>query len=401
MTGPAAGPLDGIRVVDLTAVVLGPLATQTLGDMGADVIKVEPPEGDPCRLIGPARVARAGSYFANLNRNKRSIVLDLKQKEGQAALSRLIAGADVLVHNMRPGPAKRLGLDAETLRAAHPRLIHASASGWRPTSTHRNRPAYDDIIQGASGVAALNAGPDGAPRYWPTVAVDKLTGTLLASAIGMALFHRERTGEGQAVHVPMLETILGFLLPEHMWSATLGAPADGVGYPRMLTPHRRPYATRDGFVCVIAVSDETWRRLFRVIGRPELIDDPRFVDGTARSRNIEPLYAVLTEAMATRTTEEWLAALDEADVPNGPVNALADLFEDPYLTETGYFVAVDGGAQGMLTMPSITPSFSATPGTIRRPPPLLGEHTEEVLREAGCDKATIAAALATIGGSAA
>ena len=229
----------------------------------------------------------------------------------------------------------------------------------------------------------LNAGPDGAPRYFPTVAADKLAGTVLAGAIGMALFHRARTGQGQSVHVPMLETMLAFLLPEHMWSATLGDPAGGVGYPRMLTPHRRPYQTADGYLCVIAVSDENWRRMFAVIGRPELAGDPRFTGGAARSHNIDALYGVLTEAMLARPSAEWMALLDAADLPNGPANSLDDLFKDAYLAETGFFQHVDGGVEGTLTMPSIAPAFSACPPTIRRPPPRLGEHTDEVMREIG------------------
>jgi crotonobetainyl-CoA:carnitine CoA-transferase CaiB-like acyl-CoA transferase len=389
----AGGPLAGVRVIDLTTVVLGPMATQILGDMGADVIKVEPPEGDTCRKIGPSRTPAMGSYFANLNRNKRSVMLDLKRAPARAALDRLIAEADVFVHNMRPAAAARLGLDYAAISAANRRIVYASASGYRPDSSMRDRPAFDDVIQGAAGFAGLNAGPDGAPRYFPTVAIDKLTGTVLASMIGMALFARERSGQGQEVHVPMLETALAYILPEHMWSATLGEPQRGVGYPRMLTPHRRPYATADGHLCVIAVSDENWRRLFAVIGRPELTDDPRFAGGTARSRNIDALYAVLTEAMKARTSAEWMALLDAADIPNGPANRLADLFDDPYLRETGFFQRMESPVEGTMLVPSIAPRFSATPGSIRRLPPRLGEHTAEVLREAGCDDEQIAAAM--------
>src|SRR3984957_15202656 len=218
----ATGPLAGIRVIDVTTVVLGPYATQTLGDLGADVIKIETKDGDSTRHIGPARNKGMAAYFATLNRNKRSVVLDLKQPAAKQALLRLVETADVFVHNMRIGAAKRLGLDYATLSAHNPRLIYACASGFRKGSSMQEFPAYDDLIQGVSGIASLNAGPDGAPRYFPTVVVDKLTGAMLASMVGMALFHRERTGEGQEIHLPMMETILSFTLVEHMWAGTLG-----------------------------------------------------------------------------------------------------------------------------------------------------------------------------------
>ena len=386
---PATGPLAGIRVIDVTSVVLGPYATQMLGDLGADVIKVESPRGDDTRWIGPSRSEGMGSYFANLNRNKRSIVLDLKQPPAKAALLRLIDTADVFVHNMRPGAAKRLGLDYPSLAQRNPRLIHASASGFRPGSTRAEAPAFDDLIQGMSGVASLNAGPDGAPRYAPTVLVDKLTGHMLGAMIGMALFHRERTGQGQAVHVPMLETTLGFLLVEHLYWGTLSEPERGVGYPRMLTPHRRPYPTQDGFISVIASSDAQYARLLTALGRPELIDDPRFASMAGRALHIDAVLAVLTEGLRTRTTAEWLTILTEADIPCGNAARLSDLFSDGYLRDTGFFQPMQHPTEGAVTVPAIAPTFSASPPSVRRLWPALGEHTREVLREAGLADAEI------------
>ena len=384
------GPLAGIRVIDLTTVVLGPFATQTLGDLGADVIKVESPEGDNCRWIGPCRNHGMGSYFAMLNRNKRGIVLDLKRAAARDALLHLVDGADVFVHNMRSGAAERLGFGYAALSVRNPRLVYASASGFRKGSSKQEHPAFDDLIQGVSGMAALNAGADGAPRYVPSVIVDKLTGQMLASMIGMALFHRERSGEGQEVHVPMLETMLSFLLVEHMWGAVFDRPELGLGYPRMLTPHRRPYATKDGYISVIAVSDAHWSRLFAAMGRASLIHDPRFATIAARSDNVDALYAVLTDEMRERDTAEWLAILRELDIPCGAANMLDDLLDDEYLQETHFFQKARHPRDGDVTITAIPARFSASPASVRRLWPALGEHTEEVLREAGYDDGAIA-----------
>jgi crotonobetainyl-CoA:carnitine CoA-transferase CaiB-like acyl-CoA transferase len=378
------GPLTGIRIIDLTTVVLGPYATQMLGDLGANVIKVEAPEGDNCRWIGPSRNKGMGSYFAMLNRNKRSVVLDLKRPVARDALLRMVDSADVFVHNMRLGAAERLGLGYAALSARNPKLVYACASGFRKGSSKQEHPAFDDLIQGISGLAALNAATDGAPRYVPSVIVDKLTGQMLASMVGMALFHRERTGQGQEVHVPMLETTLAFLLVEHMWGMVLNQPELGMGYPRMLTPHRRPYATQDDYISVIAVSDAHWRRLFEAMGRAALIDDPRFATIAARSDNVDALYGVLTEGMRERTTAEWLEILAALDIPCGPANTLPDLLDDAYLKETAFFQPMRHPLDGDVTITAFPACFSASPPSVRRLWPALGEHTEEVLREIGC-----------------
>ena len=335
-----------------------------------------------------------GAYFANLNRNKRSLAIDLKKPAAREAILRLVETADVFVHNMRIGAAQRLGLDYATLSARNPRLIYACASGFRKGSSMQEFPAYDDLIQGVSGVASLNAGPDGAPRYFPMVMVDKLTGATLASMIGMALFHRERTGQGQEIHLPMMETILSFTLVEHLWHGTFGEPEKGLGYPRMLTPHRRPYPTKDGYISVIAHSDAQWGKLFEAMGVPELIDDPRFNSLAARSKNIDAAYATLTEGMKQRTTEEWLAELRPADIPCGKANSLDDLFTDPYLTETGYFEAYEHPVEGDVVIPAIPARFSKSPPNVHRPWPALGEHTREILAEAGYSEAEIEAIMA-------
>src|SRR5713101_8463703 len=378
-----AGPLAGIRVIDVTIAVLGPVATQILGDMGAEVIKVETPEGDPMRQIGPARNPGMAAYFLNLNRNKKSLVLDLKKPAARAAMLRLAATADVFVHNMRPAAAARLGIDYGAIAAVNPRIVYAWASGWRADSPYRDRAAFDDVIQGESGLAALNGGADGPPRYVPMVVCDKVSGHVLAGAVGMALYQRERSGRGQEVHVPMMETMAAFNLVDHLWHGVFGEPEKGLGYPRMLTPYRRPYATKDGHVCLLATTDRQWRNLFAAIDRPELADDPRFATIERRTANIDALYTLLAERLLQRTTAEWRERLDEFDVPNGVVNDLAGLVADPYLRDTGFFRQVEHPSEGMLVTTAIPVSFSETPGELRLPPPRLGEHNGEILAELG------------------
>jgi crotonobetainyl-CoA:carnitine CoA-transferase CaiB-like acyl-CoA transferase len=385
-----SGPLAGIRVVDLTSVVLGPVATQVLGDMGAEIIKVETPEGDPVRGLGPARHDSMGAYFLNINRNKKSLVLDLKRPAAHAALLRLAATADVFVHNMRPGAAARLGIDYPRIAAASPRIVYASASGYRADGPHRDRAAFDDVIQGESGMAAINAAADGAPRYLPMAVSDKVCGHVLASAIGMALFARERSGEGQEVHVPMMETMTAFNLVDHLWHGVLAEPEKGLGYPRMFTPYRRPYATKDGHVCLLATTDRQWRNLFVAIDRPDMAEDPRFATIAGRTAHIDELYTLLAERMRLRTTAEWRAQLDAHDVPNGGVNDLAGLVADPYLRESGFFHPVEHPSEGPTVTMAIPVAFSRSPGSLRLPAPRLGEHTEALLAELGYGPAEIA-----------
>ena len=283
---------------------------------------------------------------------------------------------------MRIGAAARLGLDYDSLAKRNPKLVYACASGFRKGSSLQEFPAYDDLIQGLSGIAALNAGPDGAPRYFPMVVVDKLTGANLASMIGMALFHRERTGEGQEVHVPMMETALSFSLIEHMWHGLFNEPEKGIGYPRVLSPHRRPYQTKDGFISVIAVSDAQWRTLFAAMGKPELAADPRFATMQGRTTHVDALYATLTEGMRGRTTDEWIAMLQPADIPCGRAATLADAFNNAYLKETHFFEEVEHPIEGKAV---ITPArFSKSPANTTRLWPSLGQHNREILREAGC-----------------
>jgi crotonobetainyl-CoA:carnitine CoA-transferase CaiB-like acyl-CoA transferase len=295
----------------------------------------------------------------------------------------------VFVHSTRAQSAERLGVGYATVSARNPRIVYAFAPGYRQDGRYRDRPAYDDVIQGESGIAGIMALSTGEPRYLPTVIADKFCGHILASSIGMALVHRERTGEGQEVQVPMLETMMSFNLIEHLWSGVFDEPMGELGYDRALMSYRRPYATKDGHVCLMATSDAQWRGLFTACDRPELANDPRYSTLPERSKRFAELYQLIAQAMAKRTTAEWRKRLDAADVPNGVAKMLADLPSDPYLVETGFFHRYRHPQAGPMVTTSIPVHFSKTPGAIRSPPPTLGEHTHDVLAAMGYGDAEI------------
>jgi len=376
------GPLRGVRVIDLTTVAMGPYATQILGDMGADVVKVEAPEGDVFRYAAPQKSAGMGAAFLNLNRNKRSVVMDLKRPEERARLVELVRGADVFVFNVRPQSMRKLGLDYETLRAANPRLVYCGAYGFSERGPYAGQPAFDDIIQAMSGIAALQGrnAPAG-PAYVNTIIADKAAGLTAAYAIAMALYERERSGEGQAIEVPMFETIVSFTLVEHLAGETF-VPAQGaMGYERVLSANRRPYRTRDGYIGLLPYTTAQWQRFFTVAGEPALASDPRVADPATRSRNIDTLYAELARIVASRTSAEWVELLKDADIPMSPVRAPDELLDDPHLAAIDFFAAMSHPSEGELRTLGIPVTFSRTPGSVRRPPPRLGEHTREILEE--------------------
>lgn len=379
---PAQGPLAGVRVVDMTSVAMGPYATQILGDMGADVVKVEAPDGDVLRFVAPARHAGMGAAFLNLNRNKRSIALDLKRSEDREALLELIERADVLVYNVRPQSMRKLGLDYDALRERNPRLIHCGAYGFSERGPYAGRPAFDDIIQAMSGIAALQGHRSASgPAYVNTIFADKTAGLAVAYAIAMALFERERSGLGQAIEVPMFETLVSFNLIEHLAGATFHPAEGAMGYERVLSAHRKPYATRDGYLGLLPYTTAQWQRFFEAAGRPELAADPRVTQPELRSRHIGELYALVDELVAQRTTAQWLELLKDADIPATPVSTPDDLLRDPHLEQLGFFGRETHPSEGEIRSLGIPVHFSRTPGALRRPAPRLDEHREEILDE--------------------
>lgn len=388
------GPLEGVRVLDMTWVLLGPYATQILGDLGAEVIKIEGPEGDTTRQTGPMRNPDMASFYLSANRNKRSIVLDMKQPAAKEALLKLVDGADVFVHSIRPDAIDRLGIGNEALLARNPRLVYAAVHGFRRDGPYGGRPAYDDVIQAASGMSALMQRITGEMLHMPMVAADKTTGLTLAYSILAALFHRERTGEGQFVEVPMFETLTSFTLMEHAFGMTFDPPEGPAGYSRVLAKFRRPYMTSDGkYICFLAYNQRQWTRYAEAAGRPDLLTDPDYATLKARAINIERVYALTAEITATQSLEYWKAEFERLELPYMVVNELEDLYEDPHLAATGFFQSFDHPSEGKLTMPSPPTNFAKTPATIRRHPPKLGEQSLEILAEAGLAEDEIAAML--------
>jgi crotonobetainyl-CoA:carnitine CoA-transferase CaiB-like acyl-CoA transferase len=386
------GPLDGVRVLDLSSVVAGPWATHVLAGFGADVIKVEPPGGDIMRAAPPARHPGMGAEFLQMNGSKRSIVLDLKSAADRDALLALCAQADVLVHNVRPAAMRRLGLDYATVAAANPALVYVSIVGFDQDGPYAARPAYDDLVQGACGLASLfTATGDAEPRYVPSLIVDRISGLSAVNAILAALVERGRSGLGQALEVPMFETMAELVLADHLGGHSFEPAAGPFGYARILTPYRRPYRTSDGYVCVLLYNDQHWERFFTVAGRvAEYAGDPLLSDGALRRDNYDRAYRIVAEILATRTSAEWLALLEEHDIPVMPLHDLAGLMDDPQLAATAFFTTTDHPTEGTIrTMRTPTRwSRSARPSDL--PAPRLGEHTATVLREAGVDEAQIA-----------
>ncbi|MDQ8732743.1 CoA transferase [Bradyrhizobium sp. LHD-71] len=388
------GPLHGVRIIDMTSVLMGPYATQILGDYGADVIKVESPEGDITRQIGPSRNPDMGPIFLNCNRSKRSIVLDLKQAAGREALLRLASDADVLIYNVRPQAMARLKLGYDDVAAINPRIIYAGLFGFGQDGPYAAKPAYDDLLQGGSGLSHLIArAADGPPRYVPTALADRVVGLTAVGAILASIVHRDRTGKGQRLDVPMFETMAGFVLGDHLGGLTFDPPLDQGGYSRQMAKDRRPYATADGFISVIIYTDKQWNSFFDATKRDDLRSDPKFSTFNGRLTNIDHVLAELGRIFMTRPTAEWLELMVKADIPVMPVHDLISILDDPHLKATDFFQSVEHPTEGTIRSMRPAATWSDTPVETPRLAPRRSEHAVEILKEAGYSDDEIAALL--------
>jgi len=386
-----SGPLDGVRILDLTTVVMGPYATQILADFGADVVKLEPPEGDVMRHNAPMRSGGMGHIFMNANRNKRSVVLDLKQEAARAACLAIAKSADVLVYNIRPQAMARLKLSYDEVRAANPRLIYVGAFGYSQRGPYAAKAAYDDLIQGAVGLPWLSreAGAE-SPRYVPATLADRSVGLHIVNAVCAALYHREKSGKGQRVDVPMFEHLLQMILGDHLGGYTFEPQHGDPGYHRILAPDRRPYQTKDGYLCTLIYNDKQWKAFFDVIGKPEMLQAKEYATQEARSQNYGKAYAFVADELKKRTTDEWLEVLGRADIPVQRMNSLDDIVADPHLAAIGYLKTVEHPSEGRIKVLAVPSEWSESVPEYRRHAPRLGEHTREVLEEAGLPEDKIA-----------
>ncbi len=392
----SGGPLEGVRVLDLTSVVVGPLATQILADHGADVIKVESKAGDLVRVMnGKSVTPGMGAKFLHLNRNKRSIVLDLKQPAGYAALKKLIERADVMLWNNRPQSMVRMKLGYDDVRGINPKIIYCGMFGFGQDGRYRDKPAYDTIIQGAGGMAALHHRATGEPRFVPMVVADKVVGLIAVQMIAMALYGRTRSGEGCSIEIPMFENLVKFVLEEHLYLKTFVPPLGETGDPRLLDPLGKPIPTKDGWICISANTNDQAFAFFDAIGRPELKTDPRFSTIPARFAHVAEYYQVRMDELKKKTTAEWLELLERADVPAMPYNTLDGLLEDPHLKDVGFFELKDHPTEGQTRVMRLPNKWSSGVRRGWNPAPKLGQQSVEILREIGYGDAAIDAMVAS------
>jgi crotonobetainyl-CoA:carnitine CoA-transferase CaiB-like acyl-CoA transferase len=378
------GPLAGFTILDLTTVLMGPYATQILADMGADVIKVESPEGDIVRQLGPGRTQGMGGMFLNANRGKRSIVIDLKHAQGRDALLRLAQKANAIVYNVRPQAMARLGLGYDALAAVNSAILYVGVFGYGQSGPYASKPAYDDLIQGASGVATLLAASgDGTPRYVPITMADRVVGLMAVNAILGGLMHQSRTGTGQRIDVPMFESMAEFVLIDHLGGLTYDPPLDHGGYARLLSRYRRPYKTSDGYICALIYNDKQWRSFFEAIGRPEQLAEPRFASHAARHKHIDEIYQEVGRIFLTRTSAEWRDLLERADIPVMPMHTLETILDDPHLNAVGFFKTLNHPVEGRIWQMQVPSSWSVSQPEPGGPAPTLGEHGRDILSEAG------------------
>ena len=394
MTKPT--PLAGLRIIDMSAVVMGPFAAQILGDLGADVIKVEPHAGDTTRHVTPMRNKNMGWVYLHANRNKRSLVLDLKDADGKSAFLKLVEISDAIITNVRPAALERLGLGWDVLQAINPRLIVVNLVGYGSGGPYDGRPAYDDLIQGVTSLPSLlvQAGSE-TPHYVPLALNDRATGLSSAVALLAAVHYREKNGRGQQIEVPMFETMAQWVLGDHMGGKTFEPPLGSAGYKRTLNKERRPYKTKDGMICTIIYTDKHWSTFMELIGEGEAYrSDPRFANISTRTDHAHELYAWVSNAMEARTSAEWVAALLAADIPVTPLHDLDSLMEDEHLTAVNYLPVVEHPTEGRVRDIRVPSTWSESQPNVRRHAPQLGEHSVEVLREAGLSEDQIEALIA-------
>ena len=377
------GALKDIKILDLTSVGFGPYACQILGDYGAEIIKIESREGDITRGIAPFRNKGMGHFFINANRNKRSLVLDLKTEAGKKAFFKLVEKSDVIMTSIRPAAMDRLGIGYEVCKQLNPSLIYVALVGFGQSGPYAKRPAYDDIIQGVSGMAAMQGGREGDPTFVNASVCDKICSQIAVHATLAALFSRTATGTGQLVEVPMFESMVGFNLVEHQSGMTFEPPLGSTGYERSMVKYRRPYATKDGFVCALPYTTKHWQTFFSIMQREDLLNDPRVLDPKVRSEKIGELYELVAQLVSDWATGDLLNALKEGDIPHGEATQLFDLTNDDHLQAVEFFQTHEHPTEGKIKLTSPPVKFSETPATIRRLPPLFGEHTAEILQEIG------------------
>lgn len=376
----STGPLAGIRVVDLTSVVFGPYATQVMADMGADVIKIEPPAGDNTRFITQGPEPAMGGIFVNCNRGKRSVMLDLRDPAGKAALQELVRTADVFIHSMRGSAVAKLGFSYEAVKALNPRIIYTNCYGFSRRGPYGDKPAYDDTIQAECGITHVQNLINGEPGFVATIMADKVAGLTALYATMMALFYRERTGEGQELEVTMFEAMAAFMLVEHANGAMFNPALTPAHYHRVVARNRRPYKTRDGYVAALIYNDKHWKAFTDRV-QPEW-NQPEFDTLAGRAKQIDHVYGLLGTTFVTRTTQEWLDLLKELHIPAAPLRTTDELFTNEHLNEIGFFEEVDSD-YGRIRFPGVPTWFSASPGKVAGPAPRLGQHTGEVLAELG------------------
>lgn len=376
-----SGPLSHLKILDLSSVVMGPYCSLLLGDMGADVIKIERPSGDVTRYVGPSRNSGMGSNFLNLNRNKRSMALDLKSEEDYETILKLIRDSDVILHSFRPETMKNLGLSYELVSAENKNIIYCGMYGYSEEGPYGSLPAYDDIIQAGSGVAAAQGEMSGEPQYVASVFADKTAGLIGLSSILAALLYREKTGEGQKIEVPMYESMVSFNMIEHMYGETFSPPIGKAFYSRATSPYRKPYKTEDGYLGVLIYNDKQWSSFLKLTDNEHLLEDERFKDMNARSNNTDYIYQLVEQIMSTKKTAEWKTLFEKGDIPYMPVNSPKDLFKDKHLKDINFFNKENHPTEGEIRNVKFPVNFSETPATVRRLAPTIGQHNEEILKE--------------------